>query len=101
VNTTGNLFDSDQGTLSLLMTDASASPTSFTYSSGDILMTEGAGTATALNSDFVYVDSLNFHRIESSKTPDQIIVELALSVPSDIPNSQADLSLHFTVSLRP
>ncbi len=101
VNTVGNVFDSDQGVLSLLMTDASVSPTSFTYSNGNILMQEGVGTAVALNSDFVEVDSMNFHRIQSSKTPDQIIVEMLLSVPSDLPNSQADLSLHFTVSLRP
>lgn len=100
VNITGNIFDSDQGALSLVMTDASASPTNFTYSNGDILMKEGIGADTALNSDFVQVDSLNFHRVQFSKTPDQIIVEMALSVPSDIPNSRADISLHFTVSLR-
>lgn len=101
VDATGNIFDSDQGALSLLMTDATVSPTSFTYSGGDIVMKEGAATAVVLNSSFVQVDSLNFHRIQSSKTPDQFVVGIELSAPSDILNSQADLSLHFTVSLRP
>ncbi len=101
VDEPGSTFDSDLGVLSLTMADSLVSPTIFSYSSGDLTMKEGSGLPEALNSSYVSVDSALFHRIETAKTPDQIIVDLALSVVSDIPNTQAELAVHFTVSLRP
>lgn len=64
-------------------------------------MQEGAGLATPLHSSFVTVESLRFHRIVYSKTPDQIQVDAVLTTPSDLANTDVSVPLHFTVSLRP
>ncbi len=101
VDGAGSTFDSDLGVLSLTMSDSLVSPTVFSNTNGNLTMKEGSGSVLTLNSSYVQVDSAEFHRIETAKTPDQIVVDLALSVVSDIPNTQAELAVHFTVSLRP
>jgi Tfp pilus assembly protein FimT len=101
VDTDGSTFDSDTGVLSLIMNEAGVSPTVFSLSNGEILMQEGNGQAIALHSSLIEVTSLRFHRITYDKTPDQIQVDAVLTTPSDLANTDASLSLHFTVSLRP
>ena len=101
IDEAGSTFDSDQGILALVMPDAFATPTLFSFSNGDLTMKEGAGSVVVLNSSYVSVNSVRFHQISAAKTPAQIVVDLALSVDADIPNTDASLDLHFTVSLRP
>lgn len=101
VDAAASTFDSDTGVLSLVMSDAAVSPTVFSLSSGEILIQEGAGAATSLHSSFVTVESLRFHRIVYSKTPDQIQVDAVFTTLSDLANTDVSIPLHFTVSLRP
>jgi len=101
VDTVNSLFDSDAGVLSLTMSDVGSNPTIFSFSDGQILMQEGANPAEPLHSSFLEVSSLRFHRITYDKTPDQIQVDAMLIILSDLANTDADLSLHFTISLRP
>lgn len=101
VNVAGSVFDSDTGTLSLVMPVAGVSPTVFSLSGGELHMKEGAGSATALHSDTIEVSSLRFHRIVYTKAPDQIVVDAVLNTPSDLVNTNKSFTLHFTVTLRP
>jgi len=120
VNVEASIFDSDQGVLALTMgtddldhsddlnnledSDDSRGPEDFlvifSYSNGDILMQEDSNPSIALNSSFVQVDRLRFHRIEFPKSPEQIVLDIELSTPSELPNTEASLSLHFSTSLR-
>ncbi len=101
VNTGASTFDTDSGVLSLSLPTAAVSPTVFSLVGGELLMKEGNNAALPLNPDFVVVESLRFHRISYAKTPDQIQVDAVLTSPSDVANTDASISLHFTVSLRP
>ena len=101
VDTAGSTFDSDTGVLSLVMPDGGVSPTVFSLSGTDVLMQEGGGAASSLHSEFIEVSSLRFHLISYPKTPDQIQVDAEIVTPSDLVNTEASFSLHFTVSLRP
>ncbi len=101
VNAGGSTFDSDSGVLSLTMPTLAVSPTVFSLVGGEVLMKEGNGAATPLHPDFVEVVSLRFHRITYTKTPDQIQVDALLRTPSELANTDAEMTLHFTVSLRP
>lgn len=100
VNSDGSTFDSDAGVLSLNMSEPALSPTAFSLVNGEIRIQEGSGAATALHSSFVELSSLRFHRITYPKTPDQIQVDAVLTMPSDLANTDAEINLHFTISLR-
>jgi hypothetical protein len=101
VDGANSVFDADAGILTLTMSEVESNPTVFSVSNGQIFMQEGAGAAEALHSSLLQVTSLRFHRITYDKTPDQIQVDAIFTVPSDLANIDADLSLHFTISLRP
>jgi len=101
VDELNSVFDSDAGVLSLSMTDAGSDPTVFSLSGGQIFMQEGADSAEPLHSSLLEVSSLQFHRITYDKTPDQIQVDILFTMPSDLANTDAYLSLQVTVLLRP
>jgi len=101
IDVASSVFDSDTGALSLNVNLAAKSPTIFSLSSGQLFMKEGAGLPQALHSSLLQVSSFRIHRITYDKTPDQLVVDLQFLTPSDLANTDADLSLHFTLSLRP
>ena len=101
LDTALSVFDSDAGVLTLNMYDAPDDPTVFSLTSGQIFMKEGAAQAQALHSSLLEVSSFRFHKISYDKTPDQVVVDIQFETPSDLANTDADLSLHFTISLRP
>lgn len=96
-----SVFDSDTGSLSLVMPVAGVSPTIFSVSGGQLLMKEGAGLSSSLHSDDIEIASLRFHRIVYTKAPDQIVVDAVINTPSDLANTNKTFTLHFTVTLRP
>lgn len=101
VDMAGSTFDSDTGVLSLIMPDPSVSPTVFSLTNGDVLMQEGVGGSSPLDSAEIVVTSLRFHRVTYPKAPDQILVNAVISTPSDLSNTDKTFSLHFTITLRP
>lgn len=101
VDNTASVFDSDEGALSLLMPNPSNSPTKIYMEGQNILISKGIGSPIQLNSDFVLVKSLRFHKVSAPKSPDQIIIDAVLA-PNDakIVQQQRTLTLHVSVSLR-
>lgn len=101
VDTTGSVFDQDEGILSLNMLDTGDSPTQFYWSNGDVFFQEGTQNAIQVNTLFVNVTQLRFHRISSYKNPDQIVVTVVFqNVNTDLENTDHDVTLHLTLSLR-
>lgn len=101
IDTAQSVFDNDDGTLVLNMNDASLSPTRFYWDNGNIMMQQGSGTVFAVNTAFVYVESLRFHKISVYKSPDQIIMDAELrSFSNDFANQDHSISVHSTLSLR-
>lgn len=101
VDEAGSVFNQDEGTLSLNMLDAEDSPTQFYWSNGNVFFQEGAQTAVQVNTPFVELSQLRFHRITSYKNPDQIVVDAVFrNVNEDLVNVDHEVTLHLILSLR-
>lgn len=94
IDAANSIFDNNEGKLSLNVENPAKSPTQFYLTNGDLYIKEGAANAIKINSDFVKFTSLNFHRIITTKAPDQIIIN------AEIYQQQQTLSFHQTVTLR-
>jgi len=101
VDNAGSKFDDAAGVLSLTMRDAGVSPTIFSLTNYDLYLTAGTANAIRLNSDTVSVDSINFHKIEYSKSPDQIVIDAVFTPKgNDISNLTKTINFHLSISLR-
>lgn len=101
IDDTNSIFDNDQGKLSLNLSDASKTPTSFYISNGDIFIKEGNNAAVKINSDSINCLTLRFQRITYDKAPDQIVIDATFEVKNvEIINLEQTLPFHTSVSLR-
>lgn len=101
IDTGNSVFDSDDGALSLIMSEAGKSPTRFYFSGGDVYIQEGSNTAIKLNSIGLRFDSLRFQRITYNKAPDQVIVDAQISTyEADIDSVKHSIPIHMTINLR-
>lgn len=96
-----SIFDAAEGKLSLTVENPAKSPTQFYLTNGDLYLKEGAANAVKINSNFVKFTSLNFHRIVTTKAPDQIVINAEIyQSRAESPNLQQTLTFHQTVTLR-
>jgi len=101
VNAEGSVFDNANGVLSLNMTDPSVSPTVFSLLDGNVYFKEGLSESTQINTPFVAIQELTFHRITAEKSPDQIMVDAILTtVNSNLANLDNQIEVHLKISLR-
>ena len=101
VNTEASSLDVASGVLSLGMQSASENPTIFTWNDTDLFVQQGAQAATRLNSDYVSVDSIEFHKISTEKAPDQIVIDAVFTPKgNDLSNLAQTIPFHISVSLR-
>lgn len=96
-----SVLDSDGGKIVFNMSDASLDPTMFYLDSGNIFIKEGVASAIQLNTDAVTVESLRFHRLTYSKTPDQLQIDAVfLNAVSDRNDLDYSIPFHISLSLR-
>lgn len=101
IDEVNSVFDEAQGVLSLNTTEPTESPAIFSLADGVLSLKEGLGEVIQLHSSWVSVDSFEIHRVEANKVPDLLIIDMILSVPSDLANTGSHLPIHLTISLRP
>ncbi len=95
-----SVFDVDQGTISLTVSNPANSPTKLYLLNGNVYIQQGAAAAVQLNSTAVTYTKLRFHKISSSKTPDQITLDMQSSIDKDIASLDKQISFHTSISLR-
>lgn len=101
INEENSIFDNDAGALSLNKSLATLTPITIFVSNGNLFVQKGTSDPERLNSDFVTVQSLRFHRVTFPKTPDQIVIDGVLaSLAADIPNLNKTADIHISFSLR-
>ena len=101
IDNTNSIFDNDQGKLSLNLSEASKTPTSFYISNGDIFIKEGGNATVKINSESVNCLTLRFQRVTYNKAPDQVIIDATFEVKNvEIINLEQTLPFHTSVSLR-
>lgn len=101
VNDAGSTFDDDEGVLSLDVSESAKSPTVFSLSDGDVYMQQGAASPIKLNTDLAQFTKLNFQKISSAKTPDQIVLSASIAPQENsISNLEHELEIHVAASLR-
>ncbi len=94
-------FGVDSGRLTLVMSDASKSPTVFYLQNGVVYMQQGVAAAVALTSPAVQVDYFRLTQITATKAPAQIQLDAQLSVLGvDRDAMDGTTSIHLTVTLR-
>lgn len=101
VNLNESIFDTDTGALSLNLSDVTKSPTNFYWENNNIYFKEAANQPIKLNSDLMKISKLRFHRITSSKSPDQIIFDIeVMPKNAEIANINKTMNIHLSVNLR-
>jgi Tfp pilus assembly protein PilE len=101
IDDTNSIFDNDQGKLSLNLSDALKTPTSFYISNGDVFIKEGSSAAIKINSASINCLTLRFQKVTYNKAPDQIIIDAVFEVKNvEIINLEQTLPFHTSVSLR-
>lgn len=101
INDAGSIFDNDEGALSLNITPAAKSPTTFYLSNESVYMTEGSSPTVKITSDLIRCALLRFQKISTSKVPDQIIIDAEFQwIYGDILSLEQNLSIHTSVNLR-
>jgi len=101
VTTASSSFGVDDGVLTLVMTEASQSPTVFYLENGVVYLQQGLGAAMALTSPAVQVDYFRLTEITATKAPTQIQLDAQLSVLAlDREAMSATALIHLTVTLR-
>ncbi len=68
INTSTSTFGSDNGVLSVTLSDPTVSPTIFTLQNGFILMQEGGGSPLALTSSKIIVEQMKFTNLTAGTT---------------------------------
>ena len=100
VNDASSIFDDTDGAISLLILGGSPSPVTFSLSSGDLTMQQGALPVTTLNSDDVQIDDFSIQGLQFNKSPDHLIFDITASpTGKDIGQTNKTISIHFAISL--
>ncbi len=101
IDTENSVFESDNGTLSLIMSDEDVSPTKFFTEENNIFMQEGSSTPIQLNTNDIKIDYFNLDRVSFSKSPDQIIIDMQLSsLSGELSYDRQELLFHISLTLR-
>lgn len=101
INVAESIFDNNNGKLSLNMSVAGNSPTSFYLLDGAVYIKEGEQAAVKINSDSIRCTELKFQKISYTKTPDQVVIDAEFEpLNSEISNLRQVLPFHTSVSLR-
>ncbi|MFA6307251.1 MAG: prepilin-type N-terminal cleavage/methylation domain-containing protein [Patescibacteria group bacterium] len=88
--------------LSLQMPTVASNPTIFSFSGGNLYITEGASSPVVLNSSSVEITNINFTNLSKSNTPGIIRVEFTLDYVSNSsrPEFKWSKTFYTSVSLR-
>lgn len=94
-------FNNLNGELTLNMSNAALSPTSFYLNQNNLLMSEGSGADVQLNSELVKINSFQIHKVTYNKAPDHIIIDIEIApLNSDIEQYSKVRSVHLSASLK-